>query len=62
MFIGRTDLYSAFDYQGIPTHNNKGECLSKGNIKKLQKQYATQQKIHDKYLEMERFNNEQRDT
>ena len=38
-------------FQGIPTHDVKGEELSKSQIKKLQKVYADQEKKYKKYLE-----------
>lgn len=50
MFKDQTDLYSAFDEEGVPTHDKAGEPLSKGVIKKLQKDYAKQKEAHEKYL------------
>lgn len=50
MFLSQTDLYSAFDATGMPTHDKAGEPLSKGAIKKLQKQMASQAEAHEKYL------------
>merc|ERR1739848_551674 len=43
--------YSKYDEKGIPTHDVKGEELSKSQIKKLQKVYADQEKKYKKYLE-----------
>ncbi|CAG8592333.1 1233_t:CDS:2, partial [Scutellospora calospora] len=45
-----TTLYSAFDEQGIPTHDNKGEELSKSKLKKLKKEWDIQKKLNDEYL------------
>lgn len=50
MFRGLVDLYSAWDEQGIPTHDKAGEPLSKNVIKKLQKDFAKQKEVHEKYL------------
>ena len=50
MFKSQTDLYSAFDADGVPTHDKAGEPLSKGVIKKLQKDYAKQKEAHEKFL------------
>jgi cysteinyl-tRNA synthetase len=51
MFLNMTDLYSAFDEQGLPTTDKAGEPLSKGVIKKLAKEQAKQKEAHDKFLE-----------
>lgn len=50
MFLSMTDLYSAFDETGMPTHDKEGQPLAKAAIKKLQKDYAKQQELHEKYL------------
>lgn len=50
MFLNQTDLYSKFDETGMPTHDAAGEPLSKAALKKLQKEYAKQAEVHDKYL------------
>ncbi|XP_055341904.1 cysteine--tRNA ligase, cytoplasmic-like isoform X2 [Paramacrobiotus metropolitanus] len=39
LFRLQIDKYSQFDGKGIPTHDEKGQELSKGQIKKLQKAY-----------------------
>lgn len=44
------NLYSAFDEQGIPTHDNNGEELSKSRIKKLKQKWDIQKKLNDEYL------------
>ena len=50
MFLDQTSLYSVFDpISGMPTHDKAGEPLSKGVIKKLQKDYDKQKESHDKY-------------
>ncbi|CAG8805122.1 24719_t:CDS:10, partial [Cetraspora pellucida] len=43
-------LYSAFDEQGIPTHDSNGEELSKNKIKKLKQKWDIQKKLNDEYL------------
>lgn len=51
MFLDQTALYSAFDsVTGMPTHDKQGEVLSKGSIKKLQKDYEKQKESHEKYI------------
>ncbi|CAG8627195.1 21120_t:CDS:10, partial [Racocetra persica] len=44
------NLYSAFDKQGIPTHDSNGEELSKSKIKKLKQKWDIQKKLNDEYL------------
>ena len=50
MFRGMIDLYSKFDESGIPTHDKDGEPLTKSQTKRVQKDYAKQKEIHEKYL------------
>lgn len=50
MFRGMTDLYSAFDERGMPTHDAKGEPVSKKLQKKLEKDMEKQREVHQKYL------------
>jgi cysteinyl-tRNA synthetase len=50
LFRGQTDLYSQFDESGMPTHDAKGEPLSKSSVKKLQKEFEKQVADHQKYL------------
>lgn len=50
MFLPETDKYSKFDENGLPTHDNTGKEISKGQQKKLQKLQATQAKLHEEYL------------
>jgi hypothetical protein len=49
MFIAQTDIYSAFDSTGMPTHDKAGEPLTKGALKKLQKEFEKQKDANDKY-------------
>jgi len=51
MFKSETEKYSQFDEQGLPTHDASGEKLSASLVKKLKKQYAQQEKLHNKYLQ-----------
>eukprot|EP00744_Colponema_vietnamica_P004930 GILI01007292.1.p1 GENE.GILI01007292.1~~GILI01007292.1.p1 ORF type:complete len:695 (-),score=255.22 GILI01007292.1:212-2137(-) len=46
MFRSQTDKYSLFDDKGVPTHDNTGAELSKGVLKKLQKEYEKQEKAY----------------
>mmetsp|Transcript_11263 Transcript_11263/g.15466 ORF Transcript_11263/g.15466 Transcript_11263/m.15466 type:complete len:718 (-) Transcript_11263:181-2334(-) len=43
-------LYSAFDNDGLPTHDANGEPLAKSAIKKLKKDQAKQKKLYDAFL------------
>ena len=38
------------NFQGFPTHDTKGEEISKAQLKKLQKLYQAQEKKHNDYL------------
>ena len=49
MFLSLTELYSAFDNEGFPTHDKAGEPLSKAAIKKLIKEKEKQEEVHSKY-------------
>lgn len=44
------DQYSAFDNDGVPTHDAKGEKLSKSAAKKAKKDWEKQQLLHETYL------------
>jgi cysteinyl-tRNA synthetase len=50
MFLDQKTLYSAFDSTGMPTHDAAGEPLSKGALKKLQKDYDKQKESHEKHI------------
>lgn len=50
MFLDQTDLYSAFNADGLPTHDKAGEPLSKGQLKKVQKEYEKQKESYEKHL------------
>jgi cysteinyl-tRNA synthetase len=50
MFKNQTDLYSAFDETGFPTHDAKGEPLSKKSTKRLEKEREKQKAAYEKYL------------
>jgi len=47
MFKSQTDLYSAFDAEGIPTHDAAGEKISKSGYKKLRKDWEKQKKLFE---------------
>jgi cysteinyl-tRNA synthetase len=49
MFLNQPLLYSQYDAEGVPTHDQAGEPLSKGVLKRLQKEFAKQKEVHDKY-------------
>lgn len=48
LFRLQTDLYSAFDEDGVPTHDSKGEKLSKSAYKNLKKEWEKQKKLYEK--------------
>lgn len=48
-FFRSSKEYSKFDESGLPTHDSKGEPLSKSATKKLQKQWDQQDKLHKQY-------------
>merc|ERR1719391_400459 len=50
MFKAETDKFSKFDDKGMPTHDSKGEEISKAQVKKLQKLYAAQEKKYNDYV------------
>lgn len=50
MFRGQTDLYSAWDAEGVPTHDATGAELDKAKVKKLKKEWAQQAKLHEWYV------------
>ncbi|XP_028917011.1 cysteine--tRNA ligase, cytoplasmic [Ornithorhynchus anatinus] len=52
LFLSERDKYSAFDENGFPTHDAEGKELSKGQAKKLRKQYELQEKLYKEYLQM----------
>ena len=47
MFKSQTDLYSAFDEEGVPTHDKEGKELSKSAYKKLKKEWEKQKKLYE---------------
>lgn len=47
MFKDQRHLYSQFDADGVPTHDNKGEKLSKSASKKLKKDWEKQKKLFE---------------
>lgn len=49
--------YSQFDEEGIPTHDNQGEPLSKSSLKNLKKKHATQKKNYEKWLTKQKESN-----
>ena len=50
LFTSLTNMYSAFNEKGIPTHDVEKEPLSKGQVKKLSKEWEKQKDLHEKYL------------
>ncbi len=52
-FKQMTDKYSAFDEEGMPTHDVKGKELPKEILNKLKKEYAKQDKIYKQWAESE---------
>ncbi|KAJ1991986.1 cysteinyl-tRNA synthetase [Coemansia spiralis] len=45
-----SELYSAWDENGLPTKDKAGEDLTKTKLKKLAKDQAAQEKLHNEYL------------
>lgn len=50
MFRSNSGEYSRFDENGVPTHDSADTPLSKSAIKKLQKAWAAQDKLHKQYF------------
>ena len=48
LFRAQTDLYSAFDEDGVPTHDATGAKLSKSAYKNLKKEWEKQKKLYEK--------------
>lgn len=46
--------FSAFDEQGIPTHDHDGNTLSNSRRKKLEKEFQSHCQKHEKQLEVDR--------
>ena len=46
-FKSMTDLYSLFDEDGVPTHDAKGEKLSKNATKNLRKDWEKQKRLFE---------------
>jgi cysteinyl-tRNA synthetase len=46
----RTDEYSAWDEEGMPTKDKEGADVSKGKMKKLKKEWEKQKKLHEEFL------------
>jgi cysteinyl-tRNA synthetase len=46
----QSDEFSQFDAEGMPTHDKAGEELSKSRKKKLQKEWQSQEKLHQDFL------------
>ena len=49
MFRKYTDLYSAFDTDGVPTHDATGREISKSTNKKLRKDWEKQKKLYESF-------------
>lgn len=45
-------MASVWSLQGLPTHDNEGKELSKGQAKKLKKLFEAQEKLYKEYLQM----------
>ena len=50
MFLERRDAFSAWDAEGVPTHDAAGEALPPATVKRLQKDRAQQDKLHQWWL------------
>jgi cysteinyl-tRNA synthetase len=47
---GGTPKFAAFDAEGFPTLDAGGEALSKGQVKRLQKEWEAHRKLHEKVV------------
>jgi hypothetical protein len=47
MYRNKTDLYSKFDTNGVPTHEADGKEISKSLSKKLQKEWEKQKRLYE---------------
>ncbi|XP_014277584.1 cysteine--tRNA ligase, cytoplasmic [Halyomorpha halys] len=50
MFLKMVDKFSAFDSEGLPTHDIDGKEISKGQLKKLQKLQQAQYKKYEEFM------------
>lgn len=50
MFLKMVDKFSAFDNEGLPTHDIDGKEISKGQLKKLQKLQQAQYKKYEEFM------------
>ena len=50
----QSDLYSAWDDNGLPTKDKEGAEVSKAGGKKLLKEWKTQEKLNDAFLAWEK--------
>ena len=50
IFHSQSDKYSAFDEQGLPTHDAEGQPISDTQLKKLRKLWQAQEKKYKDYL------------
>ena len=46
--------YSQWAENGLPTHDGEGKELSKNQVKKVQKEWAAQEKLHQAFLEWQK--------
>ena len=46
----RTNEYSAWDDEGVPTRDAAGEELTKSRAKKIRKDWERQKKLHEAWL------------
>jgi cysteinyl-tRNA synthetase len=53
MFLSQTDKYSAFDDQGIPSHDESGEPLSRKKVKRLRRLWLAQERKYQGHLSKE---------
>lgn len=44
------DHYSQYDDRGVPTHDSKGEIISKNKLKKLEAEYEVHCQLYQKHL------------
>jgi cysteinyl-tRNA synthetase len=46
----RTEEYSAWDEEGLPTKDKDGADVAKGRVKKLKKEWEKQKKLYEEHL------------
>jgi cysteinyl-tRNA synthetase len=56
-FFAKDPAFSAFDAKGLPTMDAEGKPVSKSALKKLQKEWEKQAKMHEQWKSSQSNNN-----